>query len=152
MASKNRNGDKPKKNGKSKDFQEDPPRAAAGHNSEQRATALDEALEEFCELQSEEDDLLEKYIAPIREKKNRVKARVKQDYEIPTKAFNARAALRLIEKADDDEVVLAVNEMFKATPVGHNLDLIAIHDRVVKARAEKAAAKNKATATEHEVA
>lgn len=151
MANRNKGGDKPK-NGNGAGFEEDKPRNGAGHNSEARAAALDGAIEEFCTLQAEEDALIELHIKPVRDKKNKVKSRMKSDHDIPTKAFNARALLRLIEKADDDEVVLAVNELFKATPVGHNLDLIAIAERVEKNRADKAAAKNKATVTEHEVA
>lgn len=146
MASTKPDGDKPK-NGKASEFQEDPPRATDtngnGNNSAARAKALDAAIERFCDLQAEEDALLEKYITPIRDKKNTVKSDLKRDFEIPTKAFNARAALRLIEKANQDDVVLAVNELFQATPVGHNLDLIAIAERVEKKKAEKAAAKAK---------
>ena len=139
------------------EFHEDPPRSTTtdgtGNNSDARLKALDDALEEHCELQEEEDRLLDKYIKPVREKKNRVKARVKQDYEIPTAAFNARASLRMIERQGEDEVVLATNEMFRATPVGANMDLVAIADRVAAkkaekeaAAAEKAAAKSKAQA------
>lgn len=141
-----------KKNGHGEkdDFQEDEPRgngtSAPGSNT--RAVALDAAIEKWCALQKQEDDLIEKYIAPIRKKKNKVKSDLKAEHEIPTKAFNARASLRMIEREDDDEVVLAVNELFKATPVGNNLDLIALAERVEKARAEKAAKKAAAQNTE----
>lgn len=130
-------------NGDGGDFHEDPPRSTTtdgeGNNSDARLKALDEALEEHCELQEEEDRLLEKHIQPIRDKKNRVKSRLKSDYEIPTAAFNARASLRMIERQGEDEVVLATNEMFRATPVGANMDLIAIADRVAAKKAEKEA-------------
>lgn len=151
MASSKRGGDKPNGRGKNgAEFQEDPPKA--GHNSEARAKAIDEALSKFYELQKQEDVLLEKHIQPIRDKKRDIKADLKKDYEIPTKAFNARAGLYIVERDDEDEIILAVNEMFKATPVGKNVDLIALGERVEKKRAEKAAAKNKATATEEAVA
>lgn len=145
MASTKPGGDKPKNgNDRGGDFQEDPPRLAPeNHNSEQRAKALDEAIEQFCTLQTEEDALIEKYIKPVRDKKAEVKAEVKKNHEIPTKAFNARATLRLIEKFGDDEVVLATNELFRATPVGSNLDLVAVLQRVEKKKAEKAEAKAK---------
>lgn len=149
MASSKRGGDKPKKNGASH-FEEDPPRA--GHNFEARAKAIDESLQKFYDLQKQEDALLEKYIQPIRDKKRDLKADLKKEYEIPTKAFNARAGLYIVERDDEDEIVMAVNELFKATPVGKNVDLIVLGQRIEKARAEKAAAKSKATATESAVA
>jgi hypothetical protein len=158
MASTKPGGDKPRGNGRDKaeDFQEDPPRASdtngAGNNSEARTKAMDEAIEQFCTLQTEEDALIELHIKPIREKKAELKSDLKKNHEVPTAAFNARAALRLIEKFGDDEVVLATNELFRATPVGSNLDLVAIAERVVQKKAEKAAAKAKketqATSTE----
>lgn len=156
MASRTRGGDKPKskkKNGVTP-FQEDSPageRAGLGHNSDARLKALDDGLDEFCKLQAEEDALMEKYIHPVRDKKNKVKSRLKSDHEMPTAAFNARAALRLIELQDDDEIVLAVNEMFKATPVGKNLDLIALAERVATKKAEEAAKKSKVQNVEHTI-
>lgn len=143
-------------NGHGVDFEEDAPRSAgdgdapgAGHNSEARSKALAEGLSEWCALQDKEDDLLEKYIEPVRKLKAEIKSKLKADHEIPTVAFNARAALRRIElRKDADEVVLAVNEMFKATPVGANLDLVALAERVEKKRAEKEAKKTQATSTE----
>lgn len=132
-------------------FVEDPPRVV-GDNRE-RDIALNAALEEHCRLQDQEDALIEKYIAPIRDKKAEVKAKVKKDWEIPTAAFNARAALRMIELGDDPEVVLATQQMFDATPVGANLDLIAIAERVAKKKTdEKAEADAKAKAKEEKKA
>lgn len=150
MASTKPGGDKPRgrANGNSADhFEEDPPRGATtdgtGNNSEARTKAMDEAIEQFCVLQTEEDALIELHIKPIREKKAELKADLKKNHEIPTAAFNARAALRIIEKFGDDEVVLATNELFRATPVGSNLDLVALADRVAKKKQEKAEAKAK---------
>jgi len=161
MASRKQGGDKPKAprsrksgNGHAADFQEDPPPATTtdgtGNNSAARHKAMDEAIERWCDLQDEEDRLLEKYIDPIRKKKNAVKSDLKRDFEIPTEAFNARAGLRRIERANDnDEVVLAVNELFQATPVGKNIDLIALAERVATKKAEAAEKKAKAQNVEH---
>lgn len=143
MGSKNPGGDAPRKGrNPSEDFEEDPPRqpAGEGHNSAERLKALNERLDSFCKLQQQEDALMEKYIKPVRDKKNEVKADTKKDFEIPTKAFNARATLRMIELEDDDEVVLATKDMFEATPVGQNLDFVKIAENVAKKKAEKAAA------------
>ena len=70
-------------------------------------------------------------------------------------AFNARATLRRIEREDDDVVVLAVNRLFRATPVGKNVDLVTLVERVAEAQAAKQAeaatkaeAKTKAKMTE----
>lgn len=119
-----------------------------GHNG--RSKSLSDALAKWCALQKQEDDLIAKYIDPVRKKKNKVKADVKSEFEIPTKAFNARAALRMIELEDDDEVVLAVNELFAVTPVGENVDLVVLAERVAKKAAEKAAEKAKGKNTEAE--
>lgn len=160
MASSKRGGDKPKsrKNGNGRGrvshFEEDAPRLAPdAHNSVARLKAENEAIEGWCVLQDEEDSLIEKYIQPIRDKKQKLKSDLKSGYEIPTEAFNARAGLRRIERREGaDEVVLALNELFQATPVGHNIDMEAVLARVEKKKAEKAAAKTKATVTEHPVA
>lgn len=132
-------------------FHEDPPRGTTtdgtGNNSDARKKSLAEAIEEHCELQKEETRLLEKYIKPIRDKKNKVKARAKSDFEIPTEAFNARAGMRMVELHGDDEVVLAVNELFAAVPVGESVDLVVLGQRVAERKAEKeAAAAEKAAA------
>lgn len=117
------------------------------HNG--RLKSLAAALEKHCDLQDQEDKLLERYIEPIRRKKAEVKADAKKDFDIPTEAFNARAGLRRIERSsDNDEVVLATRELFEALPVGQNLDFVAIAERVAKTKAEKAAKKSKATADE----
>lgn len=143
-------------------FEEDPPRdegsdhgtseegPRTGHNSSARAKAIDETLAKFYDLQKQEDRLLEKHIDPIRKKKQKLKADLKTEYEIPTKAFNARAGLYIVERDDEDEIVLAVNEMFAATPVGKNIDLVALAERVAKKAAEKAAEKAKGKNTEAE--
>lgn len=149
-------------------FQEDPERAREDddeeesesvptlNNSDARLQAEREALEKWCQLQDQEDDLLQKYIIPVRERKAKVKSDLKKDYDIPTEAFNARAGLRRIErKKDGDEVLLAINELFKATPVGANVDMIAVAERVAAKKAEEAKAaevkKTKARGTEAEV-
>lgn len=129
-------------------FQEGGPRVSEAERAEAeeranvkraRLEAFDEALSEWVQLQNKEDALLEKHIAPIRDKKAKLKARLKADYDIPTEAFNARAALRRIElKAGNDEVVLAVNELFEATPVGESVDLEAALARVTAKKAEEA--------------
>lgn len=133
-------------------FEEDPPRQdpdagegpGEGHNITARYKSLDEAIEEWCDKQDEEDDLIDKYIAELRKQKNRIPQRIKTDFEIPVEAFNARARLRRIERRSGaDEVVLAVNELFKATPVGKNIDFVVLAERVAKLREEKAAAKSK---------
>lgn len=134
------------------DFEEDAaaksddtaPGPGAGHNSAARAKAIDEALQDFYELQKKEDALLLKHIEPIRKKKAKIKADLKSEYEIPTKSFNARAALYIIERDDEPEIVLAVNEMFAATPVGHNIDLVELAARVKQKAEEKAAKKSAA--------
>lgn len=123
----------------------------AGHNGaeEIRLRAMDKALDEFCKLQDQEDALIEKYIAPIREKKNTVKSDLKRDYEIPVRAFNARAQLRRIELGDDPVLVMATNDMFKATPVGKNLDLVVLAEKVATKMAEAAAKKTKSSKVEN---
>lgn len=138
-------------------FEEDPPRATApngqGNNSDAtvRDTELNKAIEEWCDLQDHEDKLLEKHIEPVRKNKHKISARLKADFEIPTQAFNARAQLRRIERmTDNDEVVLALNELFKATPVGNNLDLVELAARIAEKRAEKEAAKSKGKSVEAE--
>lgn len=119
----------------------------AGHNSSsKRLEAQATAIEKWCELQEQEDALIKLHIDPIREEKQKVKSDLKSEFEVPTEAFNARAALRKIERRHDkDEVVLATHELFEALPVGHNLDLIAVGERVAKKKAdEKTAAETKA--------
>jgi hypothetical protein len=137
-------------------FEEDPPRATdttgKGNNSEARLKAMDDALQNFYALQKQEDALLALHIQPLRDKKRDIKADLKKDHAVPTAAFNARVGLYIVEKDDEDEIVLAVNELFKAVPVGKNVDLLDLGARVEKKRAEKAAKKTKATATEHAVA
>ncbi len=132
-------------------FVEDPPRtdedddgdageAVAGADHNGRLKSLNDLVEEWCDLQDKEDALLKKHIDPVREDKAEVKATAKNDFDIPTQAFNARAMMRRIERMkDNDEVVLALAELFKATPVGQNLDLFAAAERVAKKKAEKAA-------------
>ena len=138
-------------------FEEDPPRATTtdgeGNNSEARLKAEAEAIEKWCELQDKEDALIKLHLDPIRKEKSELKSGLKSDYEIPIEAFNARAMQRRIErKSENDEVVLALNELYKAIPVGHNVDMVAALERVNKKKAEKAAAaaakKTKATSTE----
>jgi hypothetical protein len=135
---------------KAADFEEDPPRATdttgKGNNSEARMKAMDEALQGFYALQKEEDALLALHIQPLRDKKRDIKADLKKDHAVPTAAFNARAGLYIVERDDEDEIVLAVNELFRAVPVGQNVDLIDLGARVEKKRAEKAAAKSKVQA------
>lgn len=132
---------------KDDNFQEDPPRATdttgKGNNSEARLKAMDEALQGFYALQKQEEALLALHIQPLRDKKRDIKADLKKDHAVPTAAFNARVGLYIVEKDDEDEIVLAVNELFKAVPVGKNVDLIDLGARVEKKRAEKAAAKSK---------
>ena len=127
------------------------------HNG--RLKALDDLLAEWCQLQDREDAQLKKHILPIREDKAEVKAKAKKDCDIPTEAFNARAAMRRIElKKENDEVVIAFNELLEATPFGKSVDLFAAAERVAakkKAEAEaaaaKAAAKTKAKETPAEI-
>lgn len=161
----NKGGARGQRNGAGKGsqppFEEDPDRKAdadgpgAGHNASDRDKALAAAIERDCDLQDQEDALMAKWIEPIRKKKAKNKADLKSEYDIPTQSFNARAALRRIERSEDnDEVVLATQALFDALPVGHNLDLVAIAERVAakkKAEAEKAAAKSKAKVEEHAV-
>lgn len=120
--------------------------ANKGSGPNARPEALDKMIEESCDLQDLEDKLLEKHIQPIRDKKAAIKADAKDNYDIPTEAMNARIALRRIERRkDNDEVVLAINELFKATPLGKNIDMIAVAERVAakKAEAKKEAEKAK---------
>lgn len=126
---------------------------SAGHNSDRaaRLEAEDKAISEWCKLQDQEDALLERHIEPIRKKKNKLKAALKADYGIPTEAFNARASLRRIELTGDDEVVLAINEMFEATPPGKNIDLVQLAERVAAKAAEKAKKATKAQTKEAEL-
>ena len=116
---------------------------------------LDALIEEHCDLQDSEDALIEKHLTKIRERKAEIKRKAKDDYDIPVVAFNARATLRRIEREDDDVVVLAVNRLFRATPVGKNVDLVTLVERVAEAQAAKQAeaatkaeAKTKAKMTE----
>ncbi len=152
MASKRQKGSNGS-NGSS-GFRDDPPKGSNGHNSNraERLSAMDTAIAKYCELQDQEDALLERHIEPIRKRKNKLKSDLKSVYGVPTEAFNARAALRRIEITGTDEVVLATNEMFEATPVGKNIDLVELAERVSKRAAEKAAKASKATVTEEAVA
>ena len=119
------------------------PPATLGHNSAKRDAALNGKIERWCDLQDKEDALIKQYIKPIRAEKAELKAEAKDDYEIPTKAFNARANLRWIERNGSDSLVLAVNELFQATPVGKNLDLVALAERVASKRASAQQAKTR---------
>lgn len=145
-------------------FQEDPERprdgdeeeadetAANGHNA--RLAAIDAGHDAHLKLQAEEDRLLDKYIVPIRKKKAKIKADLKSEYDVPTDAFNARQAMLAIERRGDDFMVAALNEQFQATPIGKNMDMgavlvraAAIRKERADAKAEKEAAKSKATHT-----
>ncbi len=141
MARGQRNNGRKGSNG-SAGFVEDPPVVHGnGHNSNraERLAAEDKAITDWCKLQDQEDALIEKHIAPIRKKKNKIKADLKSVYGVPTEAFNARAGFRRIELTGDDEVVLAVNELLEATPFGKNIDFVVLAERVAKNAAEKAA-------------
>lgn len=123
-----------------------------GNGDNSRLASLDGLLNKYCDLQTDEEALILKWIQPIRDKKNKVKAEAKADFDVPTKAFNARANLLLIERLDDsDELVLSVNELFQATPVGKNVDLIELAARVKVKKEEKAKAKDKAKVTESDI-
>ena len=135
-------------------FEEDAERDddAPGPDHNGRLTSLAGLIEGVCDLQDKEDALLKKYILPLREKKAELKAEAKKDFEIPVESFNARAALRRIERSEgQEEVVLATRELFEALPIGKNLDLEAMLEKVNTRKAEKEAKKNKANVEEQAV-
>ncbi len=110
-----------------------------------RLEGMKAGLHKHCDLQDTEDRLMELHILPIRKLKQDNKSDVMKEYDIPVESFNARAALLRIERRkDNDEVVIAINELFQACPVGESVDMIAAAERVAakkKAEADAAAAK-----------
>jgi len=93
---------------------------------------------------------MEKYIKPLRQEKAELKAGLKDDYGIPTRAFNARYGVYRLEKdaikSEDDIMLDTVRELWDATPIGGGIDLEDLANRAAvkreEMRAEAAAGKS----------
>lgn len=117
----------------------------------ERSKVIDKSLNDHCKLQAEEDALIALHIKPIREKKNKIKAKLKEDFGIPTDAFNARASLRRIELTKGNEdTKAAVNELFAVVPVNKGVDMEDLIDVIKKRQDEEKKAAEKGKATEAE--
>jgi hypothetical protein len=98
----------------------------ASHNASLREQAIQNALERMYQLQKEEKALIEEHIEPLREEKRDIKKRMRDQYDIPTKRFNARVGLYIEERKalenDDGTALDALRELFEVAPVGTQMN------------------------------
>lgn len=111
--------------------QPDKPDEGAGtqrHNAKAREEAIKTALHGMARLDSEIDRLIEKHISDLREEKRDIKAKLRDDFEISTKVFNARYNLFKIEARGDEKVIDDLRELFEAAPFGAQSNFLEVVD------------------------
>lgn len=107
--------------------------ATMGHNVRARRDAITESFDEIYKLRMQAAAALEKHVKPLRDHVSDIKKRLREAYELPAKAINARYAafelLRLAENGGDDAMQDAIRELFEALPIGGTLNLADLADQ-----------------------
>lgn len=107
--------------------------ATREHNVKARKDAISEGLEKLYQLDRQIAALMEKHIAGPREDKNKIKADLREAYQIPAALLQARYASykleRFAEESSDDTTLDIIREMFDALPVGGSVDLVEAAER-----------------------
>ena len=100
----------------------------AAHNTANRTQAIRDALEDVYQTDKKIEELMETHITPLRDHKKDVKKRMKEEYEVSTKQFNARYGLYQMERKaldnGDNTVQDLLRELFEVAPVGEQMDWV----------------------------
>ena len=98
------------------------------HNAGARKEGITKAMTETCSLDDQIEAAMEKHVTPLREAKKDIKKRMRDDFDISTKMFNARyATFRIEHKAKangDDKILDTLSELYGVMPVGDQLDWV----------------------------
>lgn len=161
MAGKKGGGGKPNSRSRTKpngtggqgdDFQEDQPRGQIGDNSKNRQEAIKATKERIYARDKKIDDLMTKYITPLREENSKDKSALRKNFDISTKLFTADYSLYRIQRkareTNDDITTATMKELYDSTPIGEGLDMFEVLKRADETRAAALAKKNQAQNTE----
>ena len=106
------------------------------HNAGARKEAIKNALQEMRTHDLAIAAALDKYVEPYRAMKRDIKKRLRDDFNITAKQFNARYNLFKLEAdaqaAQDDITLDVIREFYEVAPVGGVVDLVTAAEEAAK--------------------
>lgn len=100
-------------------------------NAGARTEVLQQAMKDNLSLDQREALMIEKYVAPIREEKRKLKQGVKadtgvelRDYDLHYKLYKRQEEAKQMDEEDRDRIMDNLTEMFSALKQGEMLDFL----------------------------
>lgn len=102
-------------------------RPTRDHNVRTRNAAITKALADTYDADVAIEAAIAEHVTPYRSDKRDIKKMLRDDFELPTRVFNARYAIyRMVRRAQEaaDEITLdSFRELFRLTPKGETPDM-----------------------------
>jgi ribosome modulation factor len=100
----------------------------AKFNMSNRARVIAESFDEMYDLDIKIRDLTEKHLKDLRIRKNEIKGKLRDDFGLTAKMVGTRYASYRVEReayeSGDETVLDMIKELFAATPIGGQVDML----------------------------